>query len=133
MTTGKETHDEPIIHTARQTTLDDRTGRFKIQIPPHALSHLDQLNADLNLSQDRVIMSLLSGIEILTVLVVVGVLFLLSVRLRTPRSNVVLCLVVGLLLVGLISVSKLAMALFGGIVFLAALLALLVIFSFRHS
>ena len=78
-------------------------------------------------------MSLLSGIEILTVLVVVGVLFLLSVRLRTPRSNVVLLLVVGLLLVGLISLSKLAMALFGGIVFLAALLALLVIFSFRHS
>jgi len=78
-------------------------------------------------------MSLLSGIEILTVLVVVGVLLLLSVRLRTPRSNVVLLLVVGLLLMGLISLSKLAMALFGGIVFLVALLALFVFFSFRHS
>jgi hypothetical protein len=78
-------------------------------------------------------MSLLSGIEILVVLLIVGVLFLLSVRLRTPRSNIVLLLVVALLLVGLISLSKLVMALFGGILFLVALLALFVFFSFRHS
>jgi hypothetical protein len=78
-------------------------------------------------------MSLLSGIEILVVLLIVGVLFLLTVRLRTPSSNVVLLLVVGLLLVGLISLSKLAMALFGGIVFLVVLVALLIFFSLRHS
>jgi len=78
-------------------------------------------------------MSLLSGIEILVILLIVGGLFLLSVRLRTPSSNIVLLLVVVLLLVGLISLSKLAMVLFGGIVFLVALFALFVFFSFRHS
>jgi hypothetical protein len=78
-------------------------------------------------------MSLLSGFEILVVILIVGVLFLLSVRLRTASSNAVLLLVVALLLVGLISLSKLTMALFGGILFLMALVALLVLFSFRHS
>jgi len=78
-------------------------------------------------------MSLLSGIEILFVFLIVGVLLILSVRLRTPRSNIVLLLVVALLVVGLISLSKLVMALFVGIVFLVALVALLIFFSFRHS
>jgi len=78
-------------------------------------------------------MSLLSGIEIVFVLLIVGVLLILSVRLRTPRSNIVLLLVVALLVVGLISLSKLVMALFVGIVFLVALVALLIFFYFRHS
>jgi hypothetical protein len=78
-------------------------------------------------------MSLLSGIEILVVILVVGVLLLLSVRLRTPRSNIVLLLVIAFLLLGLISLSKLTMALFGAVVFLVALLALLVLAYFRRS
>jgi len=78
-------------------------------------------------------MSLLSGFEILVVILIVGILFLLSVRLRTSSGNAVLLLVVALLLVALVWLSKLTMALFGGIVFLLALLALLVLFSFRHS
>jgi hypothetical protein len=77
-------------------------------------------------------MGLLSGIEILVVLLVVGVLLLLSVRLRTPRGNMVLVLVIAILLVGLISLSKLTMALFGAVMFLVALLALLVLLHFRR-
>jgi len=78
-------------------------------------------------------MSLLSGIEILVVVLVVGVLFLLSVRLRVNVNSAVLLLIIALLLVGLISLSKLTMALFGAIVFLVALLPLLILFAFRHT
>jgi len=75
----------------------------------------------------------LNGIEILSVLIVVGLLFLLSIRIRTRISTVILTLIIALLLLTLISVGKLAMTLFGAVVFLAALVVLLVLISFRYS
>lgn len=72
-------------------------------------------------------MSLLSGIELLSVILVVGVLFLVSLRLRTRSSTLVLLLIVTLLLLGLIYLSKLTMALVGATLFLAALVVLLII------
>jgi hypothetical protein len=78
-------------------------------------------------------MALLSGFELLFVLLVVGFLFLLGVRLRTRSSTIMLVLIVGLLLVGLISLSKLTMALFGAALLLGAIVVLLVLISFRRS
>jgi hypothetical protein len=78
-------------------------------------------------------MSLLSGIELLSVLVIIGILFLLGLRLRARTSNVILLFIIGVLLVALISLSKLTMALFRAILFLGALLVLFVLISFRHS
>ena len=78
-------------------------------------------------------MSLLSGIELLSVLVVVGILLLLTIRLRTRTSNVILLLVIAILLLALISLSKLMMALFGAVVVLGIVLVLYAVFSFRRS
>lgn len=78
-------------------------------------------------------MSLLSGIELLSVLVVVGVLLLLGIRLRTRTSTAILLLIITLLLLALISLSKITMALFGATVFLATLIVLFVLTSLRRS
>jgi CHASE2 domain-containing sensor protein len=76
---------------------------------------------------------LLSGIEFLSVLLVVGVLFLLGLRVRARTSNVVFLAIVTILILGLIYVSKVTMALLGTILFLFALIALLVVLLFRGS
>lgn len=78
-------------------------------------------------------MSLLSGFEVLVVLLVVGMLFLLTIRLRTRTSNVILTLIIALLLLALISLGKMTMALFSATLFLGALLVLFISISFRHS
>jgi K+-sensing histidine kinase KdpD len=78
-------------------------------------------------------MSLLSGIELLSVLVIIRILFLLGLRLRARTSNVILLFIIAVLLVALISLSKLTMALFRATLFLGALLVLFVLISFRHS
>ena len=55
----------------------------------------------------------------------VGVLFLLTVRLRARVSNVVFLVIVTMLIVGLIYLSKVTMALLGGILLLIAAVVLL--------
>ena len=78
-------------------------------------------------------MALLSGIEFLAVVVIVGGLILLSIRSSTRRSNVILILIVALLLMALMSLSKLTMTLFGATIFLGALVIVFVLVGLRHS
>jgi len=78
-------------------------------------------------------MGLLSGIELLSVLIVVGLILLLSVRLRTSTRTAVLLGIIAVLLVLLISMGKMAMALLTAVLFLGALLVLFVIMSLRHT
>lgn len=75
----------------------------------------------------------MSGIEFLSVLFVVGVLFLLGLRLRARTSNLVFLAIVTILILGLIYISKVTMALLGTILFLIALVALLVALLFSAS
>jgi hypothetical protein len=77
-------------------------------------------------------MSLLSGFELLSVLVVVGILLLLGIRLRTKSHTTILLLIIALLFVALISLSRLTMALFGGMILLAGIVALFVVISLRN-
>lgn len=76
-------------------------------------------------------MSLLSGIELMSVLAVIEVLLLLGARLRTRMSTAILLLIITVLLLALISLGKLAMALFTAALFLGALLILFVWISVR--
>jgi hypothetical protein len=76
-------------------------------------------------------LSLLSGIEFLSVLLVVGALFLLSLRLRAKTGDVVFLVIITMLIVGLIYLSKVTMALVGVILLLIALVALLVVLLIR--
>jgi hypothetical protein len=76
-------------------------------------------------------LSLFNGIEILTVLLVVGALFLLGLRLKPQTSNVLFLAIVALLILGLIYLSKVTMTLFGLILFLAALVVALIILHLR--
>jgi hypothetical protein len=78
-------------------------------------------------------MSLFSGIELLSVVLVVGVLLLLGARLRTRTSTAILLMIVTFLLLVLISLGKLIVALFTAVLFLGALLILFVWISLRHS
>jgi len=78
-------------------------------------------------------MGLLSGIELLSVLVVVGVLLLSGVRLRTGTRTAILLVIITLLILLLISMGKLVLALFTAVLFLGALLILYVWISIRHS
>jgi len=80
-------------------------------------------------------MSLLSGIELLGVLVVIGILFLLSLRWRARTASMTFLLVVAILFVALLSVTRLALALFRVALVIGALLVVLVLFvviSFRR-
>ena len=78
-------------------------------------------------------MGLLSGIELLSVLAVVGMLLLLGVRLRTGTRTAVLLVIITLLFLLLISMGKLVMALFTAVLILGALLIVFVWLSIRHS
>ena len=78
-------------------------------------------------------MSLLSGIELLSVLLVVGVLLLLGARLRTRTSTAILLMIITFLLLVLVSLGKLIVALFTAALFLGVLLILFVWISLRHS
>jgi hypothetical protein len=77
-------------------------------------------------------MSLFDGIEILAVLLVIGVLLILGVRFRIQKNIVMLLLVIGVLFLGLLSLSKLAMNLFGAVLALGLVVALLVAIQLRR-
>jgi hypothetical protein len=67
------------------------------------------------------------------VLFVVGLLFLLGLRLRARTSNAVFLVIITVLILGLIYVSKVTLALLGTILFLIALVALLTLLLLRGS
>ena len=75
----------------------------------------------------------MSDIELLAVLLIVGGLFLLSIRMSTRRSNIILILIVAVLLIALMSLSKLTMTLFGATIVLGALVIVFVLIGLRHS
>ena len=76
-------------------------------------------------------MSLFNGLELLTVLLIVGALFLLGLRLKPQTSNILFLAVVTLLILGLIYLSKVTMAMFGFILLLIALVIALIILLLR--
>lgn len=78
-------------------------------------------------------MALLGAFEILSVLFVVGILSLLVLRTRARNSTAILLLIVAILLVALISLSRIVMTLFGAIMILVLVVALFVLISFRRS
>jgi hypothetical protein len=75
----------------------------------------------------------MSDIELLVVLLIVGGFFLLSIRLRIRRSNIMLILIVAVLLIALMSLSRLTMTLFGATIVLGALVIVFVLIGLRHS
>jgi len=75
----------------------------------------------------------MSDIEFLALIMIVGGLFLLSIRSSTRRSNVVLILIVAVLLIALMSLSKLTMTLLGATIVLGALVIVFVLIGLRHS
>ena len=75
----------------------------------------------------------MSDIELLVVLLIVGGLFLLSIRMSTRRSNIILVLIVAVLLIALMSLSKLTMTLFGATIVLGALVIVFVLIGLRNS
>jgi len=78
-------------------------------------------------------MALLGAFEILSVLFVVGILSLLVLRTRARNSVPILLLIIAILIVGLISLSRIVMTLFGVIIILLVVVALFVLISFRRS
>ena len=76
-------------------------------------------------------LSLLSGVEFLSVILVVGALFLLSIRLSAWTRNVVFLVIVTMLILGLIYLSKVTMTLLGVVLTLIAVVALLVVLLVR--
>lgn len=75
----------------------------------------------------------MSGTEILVVLLIVGGLFLLSVRMSHRRSTALLVLTVAILLLALISLSKLTMTLLGATLFLGIIVVLIVLIYLRNT
>ena len=75
----------------------------------------------------------MSDIELLAVLLIMGGLFLLSIRMSTRRSSIVLILIVAVLLIALMSLSKLTMTLFGATIVLGALVIVFVLIGLRYS
>ena len=76
-------------------------------------------------------MSLFNGLELLTVLLIVGGLFLLGLRLKPQTSNIFFLVIVTLLILGLIYLSKVTMAMFGFILLLTTLVIVLIILLLR--
>ena len=75
-------------------------------------------------------MSLLSGFEFLSVLLVVGILFLLSVRMKAWSRNVFFIVIITVLILGLIYMSKITYALLGFILLLISTIAILALVRF---
>lgn len=75
-------------------------------------------------------MSLLSGFEFLSVLFVVGILFLLSVRMKAWPRNVFFIVIITVLFLGLIYLSKITYALLGFILLLISMIAILALVRF---
>jgi lipopolysaccharide export LptBFGC system permease protein LptF len=75
-------------------------------------------------------MALLGALELLFVVLVVGLLFLLSVRVqRQGRLNVLPSVIIGLLLLGVFSLSKLLLTYVAITLILALMVAVLVAFA----
>jgi hypothetical protein len=77
-------------------------------------------------------MSLFSGFELLSVLLVVGILLVLGVRLRVPKNTVMFLVIIAVLFLGLMALSRLVVALFGTVLLLALLVVLLVLILLRR-
>ena len=75
-------------------------------------------------------MGLVSGIELLFVLCIIGILLLLGIRMRLRSHTVLLIAIITLLLLALISLSKITLTLFGILMFLVLMVLLFVFLSF---
>ena len=75
----------------------------------------------------------MSDFELLFVLLIVGGLFLVSIRMSTRRSNIALILIVAVLLIALLSLTKLTMTLLGATIVLGALVIVFILISLRNS
>jgi len=73
-----------------------------------------------------------SAIDLLLVVLVVGVLFLLTFRLRPRTTNIVFLAIVTVLIVGLIYLSRFTMALLDVTLFLIVVVALLIVLFLRN-
>jgi hypothetical protein len=76
-----------------------------------------------------VVVASLSGFDFLAVLLVIGLLIVLSVRLRVRGHTILLLIIIGVLLLALISLGKLTMTLFATVLVLGVLL---IAFVFRR-
>ncbi len=76
---------------------------------------------------------MISGLEFLLVLSVIGVLFLLSLRMRARRGNIFLLAIIAFLLTAMSYLVRLTMALMGGLVILLMLLVLFAVVAFAHQ
>ena len=77
-------------------------------------------------------MGLISSIELLFVLFVIGMLLLLGIRMRIRSHTVLLLTIIALLLLTLISLSKITFTLLGVLIFLATMVLLFVLFSIHR-
>ena len=77
-------------------------------------------------------MGLISSIELLIVLFVIGMLLLLGIRKRLRSHTVLLLTIIALLLLALISLGKITFSLLGVLMFLGTMVFLFVLFSIRR-
>jgi len=77
-------------------------------------------------------MGLISSIELLIVLFVIGMLLLLGIRMRLRSHTVLLLTIIALLLLALISLGKITFSLLGVLMFLGTMVFLFVLFSIRR-
>jgi len=78
-------------------------------------------------------MGLISSIELLLVLFVIGMLLVLGIRIRLRFHTVLLLTIIALLLLALISLGKITLSLFGGVMLLGTIVLLFVLFSVRRT
>jgi hypothetical protein len=78
-------------------------------------------------------MGLVSGIELLLVLGVVGVLLLLGIRIRISHHTVLLLTIIALLFLALISLTKIMFTLLGVLVTLGMLVLLFALSFIRRT
>jgi hypothetical protein len=78
-------------------------------------------------------MGLVSGIELLLVLGVVGVLLLLGIRMRISHHTVLLLTIIALLFLALISLTKIMFTLLGVLVTLGMLVLLFALSLIRRT
>jgi hypothetical protein len=78
-------------------------------------------------------MSLFDAVGILAVLLVVGALLVLGARLRIQKNIAMLLVIIAVLFLGLISLSKLTMTLFGIVLLMGLLAAFLIMGRLRRQ
>ena len=77
-------------------------------------------------------MGLISSIELLLVLFVIGMLLVLGIRIRLRFHTVLLLTIIALLLLALISLGKITLSLLGLVMLLGTMVLLFVLFSIRR-